>query len=312
MKKRYSWPGYPSCTPREVILDKQQATERYLRYMFDRTQSMFKYDGLPESIPQRMFELYLQSNGNLVVTKVNGTLYAFTGGPGGEPDAYYRPTIYVIANPYLNISKELNIDRDCVFVLNDSMLMGLTPLFSRYAVQLAEVDISLWRASVNTRAVSLVSGGTDATKKAADKFLKDLEAGELGAVGDNSFMESLKTYPINGSNASNYITQLIELRQYWLASWYQDLGLNANHNMKRESINESEAGMNEDALLPLIDDMLKCRKDGVEKINDMFGTDISVELDSAWKFVGERAEQVTEEPDETEKEGEEDGISEAE
>ena len=33
----------------------------------------------------------------------------------------------------------------------------------------------------------------------------------------------------------------------------------------------------------MIDEMLKCRKEALEKVNDMFGTSISVELASAWK-----------------------------
>ena len=36
--------------------------------------------------------------------------------------------------------------------------------------------------------------------------------------------------------------------------------------------------MNEDALFPLIDDMLKQRQVGVDAINAMFGTNITVEI----------------------------------
>ena len=53
--------------------------------------------------------------------------------------------------------------------------------------------------------------------------------------------------------------------------------------MKRESINSNEAQLNEDALLPLVDDMLMCRQQALEKVNNMFGTNISVELDSSWE-----------------------------
>ena len=61
--------------------------------------------------------------------------------------------------------------------------------------------------------------------------------------------------------------------------------------MKRESINESEADMNEDALLPLIDSMLKSRQIGVDAINKLFGTNISVDLNSSWKKIREEIEQ---------------------
>ena len=53
--------------------------------------------------------------------------------------------------------------------------------------------------------------------------------------------------------------------------------------MKRESINSGESQLNNDALYPLIDDMLNSRKQAVDKVNKMFNTDISVELSSSWK-----------------------------
>ena len=40
--------------------------------------------------------------------------------------------------------------------------------------------------------------------------------------------------------------------------------------------------MNADCLIPFIDDMLKCRQTAIEKINNMFGLNISVELNSVW------------------------------
>ena len=53
--------------------------------------------------------------------------------------------------------------------------------------------------------------------------------------------------------------------------------------MKRESINSGESQLNNDALFPLIDDMLSNRKKAIQKVNDMFGTDITVDLSSSWK-----------------------------
>ena len=73
------------------------------------------------------------------------------------------------------------------------------------------------------------------------------------------------------------------MEQYLKASLLNELGLEANYNMKRESLNATEAQMGDDALQPLIDNMLKCRQEAAEKINEMFGTDISVEFNSAWE-----------------------------
>ena len=107
----------------------------------------------------------------------------------------------------------------------------------------------------------------------------------MGVIGSKPFFDGIKTADYSSKASATNIKDLIELQQYLKSNWFIDLGLNANYNMKREAINSSESGMNEDALLPLVDDMLKCRKIGLEKINKMYGTNISVDLSSSWKEV---------------------------
>ena len=53
--------------------------------------------------------------------------------------------------------------------------------------------------------------------------------------------------------------------------------------MKRESINSNESQLNDDMLHPLIDDMLRERQEGIDRVNKMFGTDIKVTFNSAWE-----------------------------
>lgn len=65
---------------------------------------------------------------------------------------------------------------------------------------------------------------------------------------------------------------------------FNDLGLNANYNMKRERLNTQEVSMNIDALMPFVDSMLTERVEGVKRVNEMFGTDITVTLGSSWKI----------------------------
>lgn len=263
--------------------DKERSVNTYIKYMLLRTQSMFKYDGLPDTIPHKFIELYLQMNGSCAIVDVNGSLYALEGSFGGEPDPYYVPKNYVVSNPALNYSKELVIDKDCVVLANDSLYMGLWPMMSRYASQLMENDISMRMVSINARIQSLISAGDDRTKAAADRYLSDIEAGKLGAIFENAFLDGVKSQPYGTTGNSNIITNLIEFHQYLKASWFNELGLQSNYNMKRESINSNESQLNEDMLYPMIDDMLTKRQEGLEKVNAMFGTNISVDLNSSWK-----------------------------
>ena len=62
------------------------------------------------------------------------------------------------------------------------------------------------------------------------------------------------------------------------------IGLNSNSAMKKERLITAEIDVNNTALYPLIDDMLECRRIAIEKINAMFETDISVELNSSWDY----------------------------
>lgn len=263
--------------------DKKTCINTHIRYMLNRTQSMFKWNGLPDTIPQRNLELIIQCNGCAAFYRYNGELYAFSGGLGGEPNVYYMPTIFTIANPALKLSVNAEIDKDCVIVPNDAMYLGLLPLFSKYATSLTENELSIMVALINSRIPALISSDNDGATKSAEKYIADIKDGKLGVIASQAFFDGIKTQPYGATSNSNTITNLIESQQYIRATWFNDLGLNANYNMKRESINSGESQLNDDALLPLIDNMLECRQIAVEKINSMFGTSISVDLASAWK-----------------------------
>lgn len=268
--------------PTSYVLDKEQSITTYMNYMNIRLQKMFHYEGLPETLPKEMLEYYLLNNGHCYIAEVNGNLYALLGSFGGEPDAYYRPTRYIVANPGLKLSKDFDLVNDGVLVRNDALWFGLHPLMSRYASLMAENMLTLRTADIMLRVMALLSAPDDRTKAAAEEYLKNLENGKLGVIGENRFFDEGVKMQTPPSNNGSYLTQFIELHQYLTGTFYNEIGLNANFNMKRESIGEGESSLNEDSLLPLSDEMLKCRKEDIDKINAKFGTNITVEFDSAW------------------------------
>lgn len=277
------------------ILDKNRSIYNYVMLMLDRTNQMFEYDGLPETIPAYMMELFLQVNGHVGIIEHEGNLYALPGGLGGAPDPYYRPTLYIIANPGLGISVSCSIENHlppfnnnqaaqskCVVMKNDTNMRGLFYMFTRYATELAENDVSIRCAQINSRAQTFIAATTDSQIASANAYLDNLEKGKITAVADQAFLDGINAVNVSTQSA-NSIIQLIELQQYLKASWYNDIGLNANFNMKREYQSEEELQANTDVLLPLIDDMLRCREDAVSVINSTFGTSISVRKNSSWE-----------------------------
>ena len=250
--------------------------------MLNKSIRIFKYKNLPETIPQKDLETILQVSGCVTIGKANdGKLYAFSAGLGGEPNPYYLPTLAIVTNPALRLSKTWTVDKDCVVMLNDTYYQGLMPLYSKYARLLAEAEISLKYAIINARVPALVQADNDSTYNSAVEFFnKIVEGKDYGVIASKEFFDGIKTQEYY---KQPYIKDLIEAIQYIKGSWYNEIGLQATFNMKREAINETEATLNEDTLYPTVDTMLECRKIGVDKINAMFGTDIEVELDSVWK-----------------------------
>lgn len=289
------------------VKDKKQSANAYYRYFLTRLTRMFEYKGLPDTIPHQILDRYLFINGIALITEVEGKLYCFYGNAGGEQDVYYRPSKFIVSNPHLKSHGELftanvpifptchddevgrptsesgqpSSDFKGVLIRNDTEWQGLNPLLSRYSYLLAENTLTLRTADVMLRITSLLTAPSDKERTAALEYLKTIENGNLGVIGESAFFDGVKLQSPPSNNGS-YLTQFIEYQQYLKGSFFNELGLAANYNMKREAIGRGESSLDSDALLPLCDDMLLCRRQDLERVNETFGTSIEVSLSSAW------------------------------
>ena len=279
----------------KYVKDKKTSAKSYYRYLLSRLLRMFQYKNLPDTIPHEILDRYLFEFGIACITKVNGELYVFSGNLGGVQDVYYRPTTFIISNPHIKVDGEIFTANIPVFenpyedvgqptgvlMRNDMDWIGLHPLLSRYAYLMAENILTLRTAEVLLRIVALLTAKDDKEQKSALEYLKTIEKGELGVIGESKFFEGVEMQSPPSNNGS-YLTQFIEYQQYLKGSFYNEIGLSANYNMKREAIGKGESTLDEDALLPLCDNMLRTRKEDIAKVNKMFGTDIEVEFSSSW------------------------------
>lgn len=269
----------------EYVLNKDVVINHYIKYMLSRTQSMFTYTGLPDTIPQSKLECMLQSKGYAFITEVEGKLYALYGGLGGEPDVYEDATEITVSNTALKLSKTYNLENDGVLVNNDTMRLGLLPILNKYGALLAENTITIHTVDIILRMVCMISASDDRTYTGAEKFIRDIENGKISAIGESAFFEGIKVHSV--ANTQNYLTQFIEMEQYLKASCFNEIGLNANYNMKREAIGTNEAALNDDYLLPFVDNMIKERETAIQKINEKYNLEISIDFASAWKVTHE-------------------------
>lgn len=276
-----------------LLYDKKRRTRDLVLYMLDRTQQIFTWEGLPDTIPSHNLEYLLQVCGNACITEVTNIpdgrgdsgLYAFFGGLGGLLNAYYEPTIYTIANPYLEFNAELEIGVDCVRARNDKYSQGLIPMFCKYGAMMNENEISLNMLSINYRIDNLISANDDRTYESAEQYLKDIVCGKFGAISSDEFFDGIRNDKVGGNNKQ--IKDLIEYEQYLKASWYNEIGLNSNYNMKRERMVAAEAELTDDALIPLVDNMLEWRLKACEDIKELYGDKydldgLTVKLNQIW------------------------------
>ena len=278
------------------IKDKDTAVSSIIDSTLVKTQSMFVYTGLPDTIPETALERILQTNGSCFVTDVNGSLYALRGNAGGNLDPYDRPKVYTVANNALKLNRNYDLFEDGVYWENDTNGSSLLPLIGKYAVLLTDGIISLNIGTVLSRITMLISASDDKTKQSAEEFIDKILSGEFSVIGENAFFKGVSMQSVPTSN-NQQLTQLIETIQYYKASMLNEFGLNANFNMKRERLNLGEVSMNDDILLPYVDNMLKCRQTAVQKINERYGTEITVSLGSSWKLNHENYEKEVQDVD---------------
>ena len=280
---------------RNLIYSKDIALNDFVDNMLIKCNQMFVYKNLPDTVPKRVLERFLLENGYCIFTKENDKFIVLTGGLGGELNEYNEYTKCIVSNSYLKLNKEYTIDDDCVLIRNDSKMKGLIPLLEKYGVLCGDCEVSINMLTNNLRTQFFISASDDKTRQNADLFIKKLIDGELSVIGENQFLEGVKVH--NVSSQANYIQQFIELNQYLKASAFNEIGLDANFNMKRERLTVNEVELNTSILIPLADNMLEERKNAIDLINKKYGLNIEVDLSSVWKMQKEEVDKATENQD---------------
>ena len=195
--------------------------------------------------------------------------------------AYYGYDYY---GDYPDLDK---LEHECVVIPNDALYVGLIPTLTMYLSRMIDTDISRRLLTISTRAMNILTARDEDTHKSIKDVIKDLYDGRLSSILADDILseQAIQSLPFaGGTNSQRAITELIESEQYDKAALMNELGLQANYNMKRESINSNEAQLAQDAILPFADDMLKQRQIACELVNEKFGLDWSVDFSSAWKI----------------------------
>ena len=265
------------------ITNKQLNLYDYLRSIINRTLSMFEYENLPGTLKGSILEYQLQENGYTVIFKYQNNLYSTVAGLSGrEKSPYNEPTTAIINVPALNYNQTLTINKDCVLIKNDDLMVGLLPTILKHGTLSIENEITMLLADYNARIQTLISAGTDQTIQDAQNYINQIIDGNLSVIGESAFYQDLKTHNPS-QNAKENFQDLIAYQQYIKSDLYNELGLSSLNNMKKERLITSEVDSESDQIFPLVDNMLRNRKEGVKMVNKLFNGKINVEFGSTWK-----------------------------
>ena len=267
------------------ITNKKEQLSKFRADMLNKSLTMFEWKNLPETLPAVEIEKQLQTNGYSIIAKVQGNVYAFQGGFSGQ-DPYNQPTKAIVNNPSLNYNGTFTINDDCVIIKNDDMQQGLIHIYNKYGTLLIENQITMLMTDYNYRMPFTISSKDDTTTQSAREYLQKVIDGSLGVIGEAKLFDALKVTPTNNKGVNSF-ADLYGYQQFIEAQLNNTIGLATNNNMKRERLTTNEIEVNKNASYPLIDNMLRNRKQAVEKINKMFDLDIDVEFSSIWNGTNE-------------------------
>ena len=296
------------------LRDKEKSLFDFYEQTLNKSLRMFAYVDLP--VPEIEFEKQLQTNGYTVVFKYQEKIYCNSGTLSGqEKSPYNQPTEAIISVPALNLSKTFNLETEAVLVKNDFLQVGLKPLILSKGTQIIENRLTMYLKNVLGRAPFTITANSDKSILSAQTFINKLVSGDLAVIAEDSFLKDVNVDSLTQTGQAN-MQDLINYQTYLYGQLYSELGLPGLTHEKQERMLTSEIESQQATIRPLVDNMLECRKKGIEQMNKLFNGNSQVELDSVWSNIKQKQETETKtvsEPDsnqesnsdsETEKESE--------
>lgn len=269
---------------KDGICDFRANFDFYFKWLLSKTASCLYIKGLPDTVDEFYVKSNLLVDGDICFTDFGDSLYALCGAPGGQPDEYYKPTVYTVANPVLG-SKMVRDGVDGVIVYNTPLDAyvpgGLYGLISQTSTLLADNIISINCCQINSRVTAMVTADSDAQAIAGENILKSVYAGHPYKIMRSDLLEKINVNPIAQTGLSGTITELVELHNYIISNYFQSIGIKANNVRKNAHVLQEEIDVQNDYLQISILEIMTSWQEGFDKVNKMFGTDIHVELNPA-------------------------------
>lgn len=252
----------------------------YQRYLLKKALAVFNWK-LPEWWDENYFLYILYCRGYLAVfdTDQFGVIPQECGLQGYN--VFYRPTDAVIANPLLPGIQRKRIDSECVLMQLQPDYTGILDLCAHYAEKMALASSAINQNLWHTRIATVFFAGSDAEQQSVKKAYDRMTSGDPMVVVHKNLRDAdgnLKYEVFNRDVKSSYvISDLIADLRKIEAEFDTRVGIPNANTDKRERLITDEVNANNVETTILSDLWMDSIQDGIKKVKDMFGLEISCE-----------------------------------
>lgn len=270
---------YFTTNPKKV----DPASSTYMYYvdsLFRKAQSVYKFNGMPENWDYDYFTTVLLGDGIIAITDTAMGVLPLKCGVSGI-NVFNHPNRIIIANPILgNLERE--IDSDGVLVkMNYNYRSPIMPIVYKYATMLADCDGSI-AVNLQNSKVAFIGFCTSKQQAQSMRLMYDEISNGSPAVfvkGDQINAEQIYYNHVK----ENFIAGEVQiLKRKIMSEFLTEIGINNANTDKKERLITDEANANNNEIQLNAGYWLDNIKEGLDKANEMFGLDLSVELKNTY------------------------------
>lgn len=246
---------------------------QYLNRLTELSVSMFEWKNLPPTVDARYLELHLFETGSMVYfnDEVIGNL-CLDCLPSGKLDVYGNPVLRRAYSGYNNYQKLLK-ESNSVIIWNNYLHTNSVLEVKMFAKRLYNLD-RIIDVNANAQKTPVLIQGTEQQRLTLKNLYKEFDGNSPFIFGDKNLdLNSLKCLQ---TGAPYVCDKLYNLKQMYWNEALTYLGINNTGAQKRERMLAIESSQAQGGTISSRYSRLQSRREAVEKINAMFGTNIEV------------------------------------
>lgn len=255
----------------------EQNNQTFLMYynrLRDYALSMFEWEGLPESINERFLEIKMYEEGRVVwfEDKQFGML-ALPVQYGGRVNFYNEPTLYQAVS--IGYTKALNPD-NAVLMWSNYSRTPMDVIIRQYARRLAQVE-RVMDVNINAQKTPVLILAEESQRLTLQNAYMQYDGNEPFIFGNKKGWDK-DAFSVLSTTAPFVSDKLMTYKHNLWNEAMTFLGVGNAKQDKKERLVEAEVSANDEQIEGARLVYLKARQEACEKINNMFGTSISVDF----------------------------------